>query len=174
MPLKICDLKIESLTLKDNDEMQGILKRIYKEKDFTLANFYLYYNLTTAFFKNQFSGYDKKSFKVTYKNKMIGFLVLIDFSINFELVNEDAVKKYIDKNGLKSVMLYVDKKHQRKGVGTMMLDYVEHKYKNKFDYLWGIQHREISNTDFFLKRRNFIFESKENGEIYTIKEFKNI
>lgn len=100
-------------------------------------------------------------------------MILSDFSLycllesyKNEEINKN-IEKYKEKNGLKSVFFGVDIKYQKKGIGNKMIEYVKENY-NHFDYLLGIQHKAISNMDFFLNRRNVVSEIENS--IYTAQE----
>ena len=164
-------IEIKALTLEKKPEIQNILKRVYNIKTFYKNYIHFYYNLTEKFFKNPSCEYQKESIKLIYKNKIIAFLILDDCSINDLLMFENKtitkkIKRFESLKGVRSTMLIVDKKYQNKGIGSMILNYVKENYKSKYDYIWGIQHKAISNIDFFLKRREIILKIHE--EIYTI------
>lgn len=110
----------------------------------------------------------KHSIKVVYKGNIIGVVVLSDFPITY-ILPEDKTKKYEGLRGLKSTFSGVLPKYQRKGIYNKMIEYIEENYK-EFDYLWGGHHREISNMDVFLKKREVVSEKED--EIYTVQMLK--
>src|SRR3989304_4359086 len=109
--------------------------------------------------------------------KIIGVMLLSDFSFYWllETYKEDdkniskKIKKYKNKEGLRSVFFGIDRKYQKKGLGSKMIEYIQKNYK-QFDYLWGIQHKEISNMEFFLKRRKVVAEI--GNSVYTVQDLK--
>ena len=170
-------IKIENVLQKDIYEIQKLVKNLYPLKKFNGQNLHLHYNLTELLFKDYYVSTHDKSIKVVYRKKIIGVMLLSDFSFYWllEAYKEDDknisknIRKYKNKEGLRSVFFGIDIKYQKMGIGSKMIEYVRENYK-QFDFLWGVQHKDISNLDFFLKRRKVVAEIEDG--IYTVQDLK--
>lgn len=168
-------IKIDKISLNDIIEIKKLIKNLYSIKNFDNTNSHLYYNLTENLLKYDNSFLIGNSIKLTYRNKIIGVMLMSEFSVNlglYETENKTTIKKlskYKDKRGLKNIFFGINKKYQNKGLGTYMIEYVKENFK-EYDYLWGIQHKDISNVEFFLKRREFINEI--DGAIYSVQNLQ--
>lgn len=115
---------------------------------------------------------EELSLKIMCGKKIIGFNLLYEERINC-IIHKDwyicDMASYYDKRGLKSVFLGIEPKYRRKGIGTMIMNYIRENYK-EFDYLWGCQRYGVSTIEFFLKHRRIIAK-KEDG-FYTLMDIK--
>jgi hypothetical protein len=170
-------IKIEKFTTHDEKEVKELIKNIHSKIYFNETNIYIYNNLMYKLF---FNGYDfilDYSLKIIYRKKIIGVMLLSDFSFYWllEAHKEDNknisknIRKYKNKEGLRSVFFGVDIKYQKMGIGSKMIEYVRENYK-QFDFLWGVQHKDISNLDFFLKRRKVVAEIDD--AVYTVQDLR--
>lgn len=168
----IKNIKIGLISAIDFDEIQKLIKKIYSKTHFDKINYNLYHNLSEVLFQHDVSYLEKYSIKIVYRKKIIGVMLLSECPVSWFLIKNETNTKYEDKKCLKSDFSGIDIKYQKKGLYTEMIKYIKENYK-EFDFLWGIQHKYMSNLDFFIKKR-IVLESdmQMNEAIYTIQNLK--
>lgn len=96
--------------------------------------------------------------------EIIGVYLLTEHSINhfIQSINENKISDFNKKdtdislneclsdNGLQGIALSIHHKHRGKGYGTLLKKYT---YKLGYDYIWGVQNKNLKNIDHWLKTR---------------------
>lgn len=87
-------------------------------------------------------------------------------------VSRDDIKIYINpedyihKKGIEGVALVIAKSERGSGLGSKLKDYTR---TLGYDYIWGMQYKELGNLEQWLKRRKLAAETKELN--ITVEDF---
>jgi GNAT superfamily N-acetyltransferase len=172
--MNIDKIKLTQIQKTDTIDAQILIKKIYEKKRIPVEHYHFYLNLSEGLFRGGLSNnLFKYSIKAIYRKKIIGVMLLSDFSL-FDCLcwndYESPEMKILEKErGIQSIFTGVSPTYQRKGIANKMVQYIKENYK-EFDYLWGIQHESLSDMNYFLKKRKIIAEINEG--IYTMQRLK--
>lgn len=118
------------------------------------------------------------SIKMEVNNEIVGVYLVVEKSIKSFLqeVKLNKIKDHINSeifinenelsdNGIQGLALCVKKSKRGNGLGNILKKYFR---KYGYDYIWGIQHKDLNNINEWLKTRELVFE---NENYYCTIEF---
>ena len=105
-----------------------------------------------------------------YNNKIVGVYLLHEKSINLfisEIKNnkikdfpfkntEIILEEKLSDNGLQGIALCVKNEYRSLGFGKKLKEYT---YKMGYDYIWGVQAKDLNNISFWQQTRRLFAES---------------
>lgn len=153
---------------QDQKKIESLFDTIYPD------NYYMQKSLRSLF-KGIFSYFEKYSLKACVGKEIIAVLIGNSCDIFFELeqvfeLNIDGFDDLREKSSFKSHALLVKKEYRNKGIAAELINYL--KINNpELHYLWGIQREDISDMDYFLKRRKVVLKNDKTGGTYTLQRF---
>lgn len=149
--------KVEIFPAKEED-----LEEVVELVNFTLRN------TTNGHYGNvgyiiEFQGICESSLKMTLDNKIIGFHDLSAGNIDLRDLKEHRFKEdmlsYNEKSGLEGFVFVIHPDYQRKGYGSLFLEYEKSFFKGKYDYIFGACDIVLNNIEFWNKHRRVVCES---------------
>jgi hypothetical protein len=82
----------------------------------------------------------------------------------------ENMKHYLGLKGIEGVALAIKPEYRNLGYGNMMKDYSIETNKN-YDYIWGMQLKDLQNVKDWSKRRRIVFQSSDL--IITLQDIKD-
>lgn len=154
----------EDYIKKDDIEISLINNDIDKDESINIINdiFKKYGGFSTVSGAVDFT----KSIVLKKDNEVIGTYLLGTHPIHII----DNLKHYIGLKGIEGVALAIKPEYRNLGYGNLMKDYSVETNKN-YDYIWGMQLKDLQNVKDWSKRRRIVFDSGDL--IITLQDIKD-